>query len=233
MHVGGKNMNNRKDPRWPKQLGDFGEQLVMYLIGRQKNMKVALVDHAGADLIASDLGNKNNRYAISVKSHTLNIKISKDKIDIESKLYNFDKHNIEQLKNFAENFALEPVVSIVIVQPEVPQDHPDWKKRMCKYEKNGKYFEKHDKLVIDVFTFLLKDALNMINEGKCYCTSKLDSPGGFNFKFENKYFEKLLADERIDHTRLSFDSLDHLRLWDVDNPMNLSAKDELSWETFD
>ena len=68
-------MSNRRDPRWSKQFGDFGEQLVMYLIGRQKNMKVALVDHAGADLIASDLGNKENRYAISVKSHTLNIKI--------------------------------------------------------------------------------------------------------------------------------------------------------------
>lgn len=91
-------MNNRKDPRWPKQLGDFGEQLVMYLIGRQKNMKVALVDHAGADLIASDLGNKNNRYAISVKSHTLNIKISKDKIDIESKLYNLDKNFISDFR---------------------------------------------------------------------------------------------------------------------------------------
>ena len=29
-------MGNRKDPRWAKQFGDFGEQLVMYLIGRQK-----------------------------------------------------------------------------------------------------------------------------------------------------------------------------------------------------
>ena len=50
-------MAEQKDPRWSKQFGDFGEQLVMYLIGRHKNMKVALVDHAGADLIASDLGN--------------------------------------------------------------------------------------------------------------------------------------------------------------------------------
>ena len=117
-------MSNRRDPRWSKQFGDFGEQLVMYLIGRQKNMKVAFVDHAGADLIASDLGNKENRYAISVKSHTLNIKISENDVNVESKLYNFDEHNIKQLKSFAENFALKPVVSIVIVQPEIPQDHP-------------------------------------------------------------------------------------------------------------
>ena len=61
--------------------------------------------YAGADLIASDLGNKNNRYAISVKSYTLNIRISKDKIDIESKLYNFDKHNIEIIKiHFFDEF---------------------------------------------------------------------------------------------------------------------------------
>ena len=96
-------MSNRRDPRWSKQFGDFGEQLVMYLIGRQKNMKVALVDHAGADLIASDLGNKENRYAISVKSHTLNIKISENDVNVESKLYNFDEHNIKQLKSLHLN----------------------------------------------------------------------------------------------------------------------------------
>lgn len=220
-------MSKNKDPRWSKQFGDFGEQLIMYLFGRQKNMKVALVDHAGADLIASDLGNKNNRYAISVKSHTLNIKISDSKVEVESKLYNFDEHNIKELKNFAGNFDLKPVVSIVIVQPEVPQEHPDWKKRL---EKNkSKYFEKHDKLVLDTFTFLLADAEEMIKEGKRYCTPQKSSPGGFNFKFENLYFEEMLADKRIDHTRLSFDTIDYLRLWDINNPMDVNAEDEFLW----
>ena len=226
-------MSVRKDPRWSKQFGDFGEQLVMYLIGRQKNMKVALVDHAGADLIASDLGNKNNRYAISVKSHTLNTEISKEKVTVESKLYNFDEHNIKHLKNFAENFALEPVVAIVIVQPEIPQDHPDWKEKLEKYRKSGKYFEKHDKLVIDVFIFSLKDAENMVKEGKPYFTPKNTNPGGFNFKFENLYFEELLAESRIDHTRLSFDSIDHMRKWDTENPMDLNASEDLSWEDYE
>lgn len=227
-------MSGIKDPRWSKQFGDFGEQLVMYLIGRQKNMKVALVDHAGADLIASDLGNKDNRYAISVKSHTLNIKISENNVNIESKLYNFDEHNIKQLKSFAENFSLEPVVSIVIVQPQIPQGHPYWKTKLEKSKKSkGKYFEKHDKLVIDVFTFLLKDAEKMMNEGRRYCTPKNTKPGGFNFKFENLYFAELLADKRIDHTRLSFDSIEYMRLWDVENPMDLDATEELSWEDYE
>lgn len=227
-------MSGIKDPRWSKQFGDFGEQLVMYLIGRQKNMKVALVDHAGADLIASDLGNKDNRYAISVKSHTLNIKISENNVNIESKLYNFDEHSIKQLKSFAENFSLEPVVSIVIVQPQIPQDHPYWKTKLEKSKKSkGKYFEKHDKLVIDVFTFLLKDAEKMMNEGRRYCTPKNTKPGGFNFKFENLYFAELLADKRIDHTRLSFDSIEYMRLWDVENPIDLDATEELSWEDYE
>lgn len=108
-------MNNRKDPRWSKQFGDFGKQLVMYLIGRHKKMKVTFADHAGADLIASDLGDQNNRYAISVKSHTLNVKTTENNINIESKLYNFDDHNIRELKNFSNNFDLKPVVSLVIV----------------------------------------------------------------------------------------------------------------------
>ena len=222
-------MSKEKDPRWAKQFGDFGEQLVMYLIGSQKNMKVALVDHAGADIIASDLGNKNNRYAISVKSHTQNISERNGKQHIESKLYNFDKHNIEMLKNFAENFALEPAVAIVVVQPEIPQDNQDWIKRTEKYEKEGKYFEKHDKLVIDIFIFLLKDAEKMIEEGRRYCTRKEKNPGGFNFKFENAYFKELLDDKRIDHTRLSFDSINHMRQWDVESPMDLNAEEELDW----
>lgn len=29
-------MNSKKDDRWSKQLGDFGESLVMYLLGNLK-----------------------------------------------------------------------------------------------------------------------------------------------------------------------------------------------------
>ena len=34
-------MSGIRDPRWSKQFGDFGEQVVLYLIGTQKNMKDA------------------------------------------------------------------------------------------------------------------------------------------------------------------------------------------------
>lgn len=48
----------KNNDRLPKQLGDFGEQLVMFIIGRLYKHRVAYVDHVGADLIATD-GEKN------------------------------------------------------------------------------------------------------------------------------------------------------------------------------
>lgn len=61
---------NKQNPknRLEKQLGDLGEQLIMTLLGRIAGYGVAYVDHECADLIATDLNNKNERYAISVKS---------------------------------------------------------------------------------------------------------------------------------------------------------------------
>lgn len=64
-------MNKKEDDRLSKQLGDFGEQLVMFLVGRIYEHRVAYVDHVGADLIATD--KKGKRYAISVKSRVFNI----------------------------------------------------------------------------------------------------------------------------------------------------------------
>lgn len=203
-------MSILKDPRWAKQFGDFGEQLVMYLVGRQKKMKVALVDHAGADIIASDL-RSNKRYAISVKSHTLALNINDEKIKLESKVFTFNQKNIEHLRAFSDSFQLEPTVSIVIVQPSIPQMHPDWQKRLQKNK--GNYFESHEKQVIDVFIFLLDSAIEIANEGKPYFTKNIRE-GGFNFKFENSYFNDLITDPRIDHTRLSFDSLKESQIWD-------------------
>lgn len=40
-----------KDERLPKQLGDFGEQLMTFIIGRIYGHRVACVDHVGADLL--------------------------------------------------------------------------------------------------------------------------------------------------------------------------------------
>lgn len=42
-----------KDLRWTKQFGDFAENLTMYVLGQLSDMSVALIDHVGADVIAS------------------------------------------------------------------------------------------------------------------------------------------------------------------------------------
>lgn len=223
-------MSEKKDPRWAKQFGDFGEQLVMYLIGRHKNMKVALVDHAGADLIASDLDHPENRYAISVKSHAVGVRTGEDgKIIMESKSFPFDDHNVKELSNFANGFKLEKVISMVIVQPVVDQTNRNWIERREKAAKDKKYFEPHEQLVVDVFTFLLEDAKKMMEEGKRYIT-KNKRVGGFNFNFENAYFEELTKDERIDHVRLRFDPFSDVREWDPQHPMDRNAVQQAATE---
>lgn len=93
-----------QDKRLPKQFGDFAESLVMYVFGRYKKMRVALVDHIGADIIASD-PDTNERYAISVKGRHFPAN--------ENKGFNFGQHDIEMLRDFADSFALIPVVAFV------------------------------------------------------------------------------------------------------------------------
>ena len=52
--------NEKRDGRLPQQFGKFGECLVMFWLGRTLNYTVALVDHEGADIIAS--GDKDMQY---------------------------------------------------------------------------------------------------------------------------------------------------------------------------
>ena len=97
-------VDSLKDKRLPKQFGDFAESLVMYVFGEYKSMRVALVDHIGADIIASKPGG-NSRYAISVKGRNFP--------KAESKGYHFGTHDIEMLRDFADSFALTPAVAFV------------------------------------------------------------------------------------------------------------------------
>lgn len=95
-----------KDKRLPKQLGDFGEQLVMFILGRLYNQRVAFVDHVGADLIAQD-GEK--RFAVSVKSRVIS------ETEGDGQPFNEDQQN--KLRDFAVGFGLTPAVAFVFIQP--------------------------------------------------------------------------------------------------------------------
>lgn len=95
---------NDIDSRFPKQFGDFAESIVMYLLAKYKNMSVALVDHVGADIIATNKKNKEI-YAISVKGRNFP--------NTESYSFNFDNHNVEKLEEFARNFNMIPAIAFV------------------------------------------------------------------------------------------------------------------------
>lgn len=96
-----------KDDRWAKQFGDFAECLTMYVLGQLKNMSVALIDHVGADVIASKREDSSVRYAISVKGRNIP--------PTESKSFNFSQGNIDKLTETAKTFGMVPAVSFVFV----------------------------------------------------------------------------------------------------------------------
>lgn len=95
-----------KDYRCAKQLGDFGESLVMFILGNLKGYRVALVDHEGADLIATDREKNGRKLAVSVKSRWF-------KTDDPS--YVFDIDNQIKLKRFSSEFDLIPTVAFVMI----------------------------------------------------------------------------------------------------------------------
>ena len=96
-----------KDDRWAKQFGDFAENMVMYVLGQMKNMSVAIIDHVGADIIASRRDDVVKRYAISVKGRNFP--------ENESKSYNFSQDNIDKLIETSKVFDMIPAVAFVFV----------------------------------------------------------------------------------------------------------------------
>ena len=96
-----------RDDRWAQQFGDFAENLTMYVLGQLSNMSVALIDHVGADVIASKRSDTSVRYAISVKGRNFP--------STESKSFNFTQNNIDKLTETAQTFGMIPAVSFVFV----------------------------------------------------------------------------------------------------------------------
>ncbi|WP_225908976.1 hypothetical protein KZA77_000835 [Streptococcus constellatus] len=102
-------MDNTRDLRFPKQFGDFSESLVMYILGLN-NWSVALIDHVGADVIAVRRTGESQRLAISVKGRNFP--------DTESKSFDFDRNNINKLKDTANMLGMVPAVSFVFVDTQ-------------------------------------------------------------------------------------------------------------------
>jgi len=94
--------------RAAKQLGDFGEGLVTYVLIR-KGFEVACVDHVGADLIAQ---RAKERIAISVKTRLYKPNST------ESRGTVIRSDHIEKLEHFAKRFELQPVFAHVVSIPD-------------------------------------------------------------------------------------------------------------------
>lgn len=99
-------MNKNRDLRFAKQFGDFAESLVMYVLGLN-NWSVALIDHVGADVLAISREKPCKRIVISVKGRNFP--------ETESKSFDFDRNNINKLKDTAELLDMAPAVSFVFV----------------------------------------------------------------------------------------------------------------------
>lgn len=97
-----------KDERLSAQLGSFGESLTLFLLGHRWSYRVAIVDHVGADIIATPRRDGGKAYAISVKTR----RFVTDDMSQE-----FDRKNQDHLRAFAKEFNLEPAVAWVLIDP--------------------------------------------------------------------------------------------------------------------
>jgi len=96
--------DEKTDCRLPQQFGIFGEYLVMFWLGQTLGYSVAIVDHVGADIIASKENCK--RLAVSVKSRIF-------KKDDPGVIFSIKSN--EKLRHFAKKFECEPAVAFVFI----------------------------------------------------------------------------------------------------------------------
>ena len=206
----------KRDPRRAKQYGDFGESLVMYLLTGYRDMKVAVVDHAGADLIASDLDSGAEgagRYAVSVKSRTLNLQPDGT---LESRLIHLTAEHLAHLKEFGESFGLTPVLALVMTLPPLPKGDPRIARAEARTLRDGKKrLWPRAVPVTAVFMFEVEAAEQALLSPDSVVPKWLspDIGGGFNFKFSESYFNEILEDPRIDFAELTINSIGNGALW--------------------
>ena len=97
-----------------RQLGDYGEHLTAHLLIRL-GYDVAMVDHVGADLIATK--DQDKVYAVSVK--TRKFKQGSN----ESRMYNFSEKNFEKLTAFSSRFEFTPLLAVVTIDDREGDQH--------------------------------------------------------------------------------------------------------------
>ena len=203
----------QRDPRRAKQYGDFGESLVMHLLVSYRGMKVAVVDHAGADLIASDphmVGKPERRLAISVKSRNLNLSPTGG---LESRLYHFDQRNVDHLRGFADSFGLAPAVALVMTLPPAADLRRLEKSRKRAKELGAYFLGPRETSVSAIFIVKLDEMLDLASSPHPPRFVGANRKGGFNFKFEESYFAEIVAHPAVDFSEFVLSRVPDGPLW--------------------
>ena len=98
-----ENTHSLKKEMYGNQQGDFGESLVVYN-ARKKGMRAFLIKGEGVDVILQKISDKKI-YAVSVKT------FSKEFDDG----YEFERSNVEKLREYSEKWGFTPLVSAIFV----------------------------------------------------------------------------------------------------------------------
>lgn len=184
--------------RLEKQLGDFGEQLVMTLLGRIAKYSVAYVDHEGADLIATKGTDSNDNdkekgrgYAISVKAAQIGPSENETKVFIDT--------DQKKLCVFAKDFNLIPTVAMVFI----PKDFAFIDVYLITLDAFVKLANREDNEIEKEAIKLVKNGLQINNFS--LGTSERD------IKHSDKrgYLNYLQSSELIEHIRLDVRNRDN------------------------
>lgn len=159
----------------------YTNQFILFYLGHSKKMKVAYIDHVGADLIATELRGLKRKIAVSVKGRIFK--------DISDKAFRFDMDNQKKLRKTTKDFGNDyiPVISFVAVD------------------------NVGDNTVIRIIIGVLDQFIKLQNDKTCdfvtdgYSTideeTKID---GFNFHIAEKYISKIKACNCLEYTELIF-----------------------------
>lgn len=205
--------NHNKISNQSGQNGTFGEHLVMFQLGIYKNMSIAHVDYVGADLIAINLDNPDEKIAISVKTRRIG---KTESLSCSLFTDNDEKH----LSAFSNDMKMQPMVAYVLsVQNEANSDE-----------------------TVHTFIFTLDDLCRMKDDisikyvNQFIKTKDNKKIYGTRFSFGPEHIEEILSNPEISHIQMDInakincwgDNRNHVNIGE-----NLAIEAELqkdSWE---
>lgn len=165
------NEYNLDEEMYSIQQGSFGERYIIWR-ARDYGMRAYAINTVGVDVVLQEIGNKNNKYAVSIKTFSKKIKDG----------YEFEAKNVEHLKEYSSKWRMTPLVSLVFI--------------IYNGDKSRTIYNINMKL-----DYIERKAVdNNIRWIKC-CKGKKNL-GGYRFKWDKKLLEELKNDKDIVFTKM-------------------------------